>query len=88
MLQAIDEMLEEEEEKETTPTHLAVEEGYEGVVNYLVQEKRDINALNAGGDTPLHIAASKENENILTTLIRGGANVNATNREQQTPLHK
>jgi len=43
-----------------TPLHYAAANGHQGVVEYLVNQKVDINAKNKDGNTPLEIA-SKSN---------------------------
>jgi ankyrin repeat protein len=52
-----------------TPLHLAVENGFEGIVETLIRRDANINATNNMKDTPLHIACRKNNSNMVEALV-------------------
>lgn len=57
------------------PIHLAAEKGHAGVVQYLLEQKVDVNlaTTNDWGDTPLHIAASNGYLEVIKKLLKSGA---------------
>ncbi|XP_067618406.1 uncharacterized protein [Eurosta solidaginis] len=70
-----------------TPLHAAAECGYLELVNFLLQNKADVNARNDRDWTPLHAAALNGHLEIVNALILKGANVNASVIDGCTPLH-
>ncbi len=71
-----------------TPLHLAVEDGYDGVILKLIALKADINAQNNEGDTPLHNAVNMGNKFMISLLLRLGADPNQPNRAGETALYR
>src|SRR4029434_566630 len=55
-------------------------------VRALLDQRTDVNAVQADGTTALHWAAEGDAAEIVQLLIRAGANVTATNRYGATPL--
>lgn len=78
----------EKDNHECTPLHLACENGQTEVVNLLLKrEDIDVNAISKDGYTPLHLATEKGYIETVKTLIGAGANVNALDKDKRTPLH-
>jgi len=74
-----------------TPLHVALEEGHEEMVRFLVARGANVNARTAGkwnrtGVTPLHLAAGRGDRGLVEFLIGRGADINACNREGDPPL--
>uniref|UniRef100_A0A8D8Q1C1 Oxysterol-binding protein-related protein 1 n=1 Tax=Cacopsylla melanoneura TaxID=428564 RepID=A0A8D8Q1C1_9HEMI len=68
-----------------TPLHLASYFGHKSVVEFLLDQGVDINAVNDAGDTALHKAAFVGREDIVCLLISKNANINIVNGEGRTP---
>lgn len=68
-----------------TPLHLASYFGHKTVVEFLLDQGADINAVNDSGDTPLHKAAFVGREDIVCVLLARNANINIVNGEGSTP---
>ena len=64
-----------------TPLHYAAENGHLSVVEYLVNQKADINAASNGfkSGTPLHYAAKNGHLSIVEYLVDQKADINAKN---------
>ncbi|OTA68784.1 ankyrin [Hypoxylon sp. EC38] len=74
---------------EDPPLHVAVNNGNLDIVNYLLENGADINAVNKHSQTPLHIATSSDAkgiEKVIGTLINYGAELNFRDRHGWTPL--
>ena len=56
------------------PIHIASERGWKSIVNFLLDNKANPNALNAIDRTPLHLVAENGRVDIAALLIRGGSN--------------
>jgi len=59
------------------------------IVEYLIENKVNVNAQNNQGNTPLHIACKRhlpENLKVVKRLIENGAEINAKNADGKTPL--
>ena len=77
----------ERDVKDETPLIIAILEGKYDVVEVLLKQGADINAI--GGwwfRTPLHYASEAGYENIVELLISNGADVNAEGSDDATPL--
>ena len=64
----------------------AVKAADKTAVRALLNQRVDVNALQADGTTALHWAADSDDSEIVELLIRAGANVKAANRYGVTPL--
>src|SRR5262249_23728343 len=60
-----------------TPLHVATATGDQPLVELLLANKANVNAVNKNGQTPLHSAVSSGRAGIATVLLAAGANVNA-----------
>ena len=69
-----------------TPLHHAANNGHLSVVEYLVNQKADINAKNKYEETPLHYAAEKGHLRVVEYLVNQKADINAKNKQGKTPL--
>ena len=73
-----------------TPLHIASEEGFKDIVEYLIDRGANVNIKEPSeGRTPLHLASQRGYVDIVGLLVQAGADVNAKyDREQgRTPLH-
>lgn len=60
----------------------------QGVLDFIAQEKEDINVLDDWTqNTPLHAAASQGHIKVVNTLLAHGAEVNLTNVYREMPLY-
>ena len=71
---------------ELTPLHYAAGWGHKEIVELLIAEGADVNAMNGAGQTPLHFAAQEGQKEIVELLIAKGADVNAKTNDGETPL--
>jgi len=62
-----------------TPLHYAARYGHLSVVEYLVNQKADINANGKEKMTPLHLAASNDHLSVVEYLVNRKADINAKN---------
>jgi len=60
-----------------TPLHYAAQQGHLSVVEYLVNQKADINAKGHYDWTPLHWAAEKGHLSVVEYLVNQKADINA-----------
>ncbi|NGX59980.1 MAG: hypothetical protein KR126chlam3_01140, partial [Chlamydiae bacterium] len=70
-----------------TPLQDASMYGKAEVVEYLLSQGADVNALNEGGKALLHIAAEEGDEAAVEDLVAKGAEVNARTKDGKTALH-
>ena len=56
-----------------TPLHFAAQNGHLSVVEYLVNQKADLNAKNNKGYTPLSLANERRKMEVAEFLIGKGA---------------
>ncbi|GIL72919.1 hypothetical protein Vretimale_4568 [Volvox reticuliferus] len=63
-----------------TPLHVAAAEGAYSVVEWLVQEGADVNAIDRHGRTPLEEAARNDHGEVVRLLIQFGGNVFEENK--------
>jgi ankyrin repeat protein len=64
----------------------AVKNGDRVVVQKLLQQKANVNAVEADGTTALHWAARAGDQELIRLLLRAGADARAANRYGVTPL--
>ncbi|KAL1123279.1 hypothetical protein AAG570_002365 [Ranatra chinensis] len=67
-----------------TPLHLATYFGHKEVVELLLDNQADINAVNDAGDTPLHKASFINREDLVLLMLERNADVNIRNGEGKT----
>jgi len=70
-----------------TPLHYAAQNGHFGVVEYLGNQKADINAKDKDDGTPLHIAAQIGHLSVVEYLVNQKADININDMNNWTPLH-
>jgi len=82
------EWLNDPDQNQKTPLHLALESGHIDIARYLIELGADINLKDKDAASPLHNAAYLGNLEIVDRLIKkGAASVNEGNFRGQTPLH-
>jgi ankyrin repeat protein len=72
-------------ECDSTPLHMAAENGCVTVVERLLSLGHMVDKKNISGCTPLHVASNKD---VIRVLLAAGANANARDNHDWTPLHK
>ncbi|CAF0786789.1 unnamed protein product [Rotaria sp. Silwood1] len=72
---SIDDILSYRNEEGATPLHIASANGYQTVVEYLLQQHVSINLQDADGWSPIHAAAFWCQQPILSQLIEAGADI-------------
>ncbi len=76
-----------------TILHMTVRLGKFKIVEFLIEQKANLNAQDAEGNTPLHCAAEqpywyeKSSLQISNMLLESGADSNVKNKQGMTPLH-
>jgi ankyrin repeat protein len=73
----------------STPLHCATWKGHQKVVELLLNEGANVDAVNQNehwGTTPLHAAAHANQAKIAQLLLDHGANVKAKDMEGRTPM--
>lgn len=76
--------IEEEDDQQRTPLHLAILHKQEEVATFLIEEGSPLDKIDSQGWTPLHGAACHNLNRIALHLIRKGATIPSTGN---TPLH-
>ncbi|XP_011666022.1 protein phosphatase 1 regulatory subunit 12A isoform X1 [Strongylocentrotus purpuratus] len=69
-----------------TPLHVAVANGYEKVVQYLLSHNVDYAARDNDGWQPIHAAVCWAQTEIITMLVESGADLDARTNNDETPL--
>ena len=59
------------------PLHFAAENGHLNVVEYLLNQKADINAKDSDDSTPLHRASENGHLSVVEYLVNQNADINA-----------
>jgi ankyrin repeat protein len=73
-----------------TPLHQAAWDGHKEIVELLITNSANVDALDRYRETPLHAAADEGHKEIAELLITNGADVDGkynTNYNTKTPLH-
>ena len=71
-----------------TPLHLAALNGYDHIIDVLIENGAEIHAVNNEYKfTPLHYAVNKGHAFATEALIENGANLNMKDVDGDTPLH-
>ena len=71
----------------TTPLHIAVQEGHQRMVFFLLANGATVHTPFKEGWTALHIAAQAGDTDLTRLLLDAGAPIDATNAIGMTPLH-
>ncbi len=71
---------------DNTLLHYACKNGWEDIVQKLLEKKADVEVENKKGDRPLHFAIIGGSVEIVKWLLAKKAKVNATNKRGYTPL--
>ena len=71
-----------------TGVHKAAYTDNISVLEFLLANNADVNALNSFGSTPLHYSTRKGNIQSSTVLLAHGADTDIANRWKATPLHE
>ena len=88
LLQDRAEFLNNPDQNQKTPLHLALESGHIDIAKYLIGRGADINLKDKDKAAPLHNAAYLGNIDIVDLLLKkGAASLNEGNFRGQTPLH-
>ncbi|PIK50746.1 hypothetical protein BSL78_12385 [Apostichopus japonicus] len=69
-----------------TPLHIAVAQGFEKVVEFLIEAKVDIHAQDEDGWQPIHAAACWAQAEIIHILVEHGADLESKTNNNETPL--
>ena len=75
-------------EWDTTPLHVLLLTGYDGVMRWLLKHGAEANARDKFGFTPLHWAAYNMGSEAVQVLLEYKADVNSQNRAGETPLYQ
>lgn len=67
--------------------HLAAEKGSAPIVEMLLKNGTDVDALNQTDQTSLHCASRSGREDVVKLLLENDSFVNAQDENKQTPLH-
>lgn len=67
--------------------HIASENGYASLVEFLIENGAEINMCNWNNSTPLHLACNHGHKECVLMLLEGLACINQSNRNGDTPLH-
>jgi len=70
-----------------TPLHFAAENGHLSIVEYLVNQKADIDAKTSFNETPLHSAVRNGHLSVVEYLVNQKADINAKDEYDSIPLH-
>ena len=88
LLKSNNEWLNNPDQNQKTPLHLALESGHIDIASYLIERGADINLKDKDKASPLHNAAYLGNLEIVDLLLKKGAtSLNEGNFRGQTPLH-
>jgi ankyrin repeat protein len=74
-------------ENTTAPLHIAVQEGHQRMVAFLLGKGAAVHTPFQEGWTALHVAAQAGDTDLTRLLLNAGAPINATNAIGMTPLH-
>jgi len=80
------ELIHEKSDKGQTPLHLAVQNGDQEIVEFLISQGADINARDSEGNTPLLTALAFKKTDTAKFLISEGADVRIKNAQEMAPL--
>ena len=70
-----------------TPLLIAGNRGHRPMVEFLLEQRADINARDKGGDSLLHLAVRWPDTEFVKSLVSREADINARNVPHDTPMH-
>lgn len=73
---------------EMTPLHMAAAADHKEVVEFLLANKADVNAVDETGETPLHLAVMGNKKGLVELLLANGADVNSRNKKGDPLLYE
>lgn len=76
------------DDDEATALHTAAQRGFDGIVDALLKQEADKNALDKLGGTPLMGAAFNGRLPVVKTLLTARAGVNITDPNGRSALHQ
>jgi len=77
----------EKDDNNWTPLHMAACSGYANCVRELVEHGADVNLKNKRDSTPLNLAVFNNRIECVHELIKHGADINTKNKNGWIPLH-
>jgi ankyrin repeat protein/L-ascorbate metabolism protein UlaG (beta-lactamase superfamily) len=80
------ELIHMKSDKGQTPLHIAVQNGSQEIVEFLIAQGADINARDSEGNTPLLTALAFKKTDTAKFLISKGADVRIKNTQDMAPL--
>jgi ankyrin repeat protein len=80
------ELIHMKSEKGQTPLHLAVQNGSQEIINFLISQGADINAKDSEGNTPLITALALRKADTAKFLLAKGADVRIKNAEDEPAI--
>ncbi|MDH5744262.1 MAG: ankyrin repeat domain-containing protein [Candidatus Aminicenantes bacterium] len=80
------ELINMKSEKGLTPLHLAVQNGSQEIVEFLISQGADINAKDSEGNTPLLTALAFKKTDTAKFLLSKGADVKIKNAQDEPPV--
>jgi len=80
------ELIHKKSDKGQTPLHLAVQNGYQEIVDFLISLGADINAKDGEGNTPLITALALKKTDTAKFLLSKGADVKIKNAQNEPPV--
>ncbi|MDH5386401.1 MAG: ankyrin repeat domain-containing protein [Candidatus Aminicenantes bacterium] len=80
------ELIQMKSDKGQTPLHLAVQNGNQEIVEFLISQGADINARDSEGNTPLLTALAFKKTETAKFLLSKGADVRIKNAQDEPPV--
>jgi ankyrin repeat protein len=80
--------VENTENQNVRPLHIAAEKGFLEIVTLLVTNEAEIDAKDKYSQTPLHFASFYGHIKVVKYLVEKGANINLKHDDSNTPLHE
>lgn len=74
--------------RKNPPLLMAIHQDNQEIIDVLIQNGANVNAIGCGAATALHIAVQSKNIEATKKLLQAGADVNAIDERDETPLSK
>ncbi|XP_062579496.1 uncharacterized protein LOC134241474 [Saccostrea cucullata] len=71
----------------TRPLHAASHNGYDSIVQLLLNNDAEINLCNKNGTSPLFVACQNKHDSTVQLLLKGGADINVCNKYGASPFY-